>query len=992
MRDFFSADIRQILAHAIELAEQYQCAVVNPALFILSWLELSPSHCPSTAALFRAGANLERFRKEAQFHLEKLDSEGLSAVVLANFEQEISIDLRQLFQTSFGIARSLSCELITLEHVLLAVCRGKNKAATYLIRSGCDIYGLGCKLWGLRDGSKLETPADNLLAVYPVKLSEQLTEPTVEKICFEQGLVKLAGFSEDCSAALRLSLDNAGARNAGYVEVVDLLRVLCATLPYPYLQIAAKNELSGTRIKVVTNPSPEIKRPLLFLISFSSDLQNILRLAREMAEQKCWPQVEIPHLFYAVLIGAGEDTKTLLSTSCNLEALTLEVEEALDGVFNEAKDNPIVDESGETFGCTMKDALDLPLSVAALAMLIHAGRFTFMLKSKSAVEIRTLLFAFCQVEARAFDFKLDFNRILMDWDKADCKQGDLLALPVSEPLVKVLREAARVALGAPGTLITPAHVLLAMTRLPQADFLDALADIPVSNLQVKVFLDYLFEHDKLVWKPPLQLVAKNKNPASKSNPEPEAGQTKERSLPDNCSPPFVETLARALVDGQLQGLELTGITRLLNYVLSSELIQLTEPVSTLDNVTSEQISERTQFTGQVYDFLQRASFRARNLGLPLNHWIFLYSVAVEMPYVLRNMVPCLNNLAADALKDAFKRRICDASEREALAQSLRADLAAWAGFDAASAGIWRQAEMVISQKNLAIFRDEFLLLEIFSHLTKTDSLLLPMLNIQRRSVERLANKLNRPENLLSLRQPSSIDPLEIIMRAGAIAHSSGLDEINTESLLLALCSMSNSNSAWILGNLLINDRRLEEAITSQRQGKNVEVGDVKLAAYRGALPSKGAGLYKLEEALKCARESASATKYGEIRAGHLFIGLIYTDKQLAECLENCTGYSKDQFWNFVCMHLYPEARGPYHDKGIINSDEVDEVLQQVHGERLRNSEAYPLELIDVFDVVCTLSQNSVDHKNDVHRLFESLELELETIRQNVLASYVRLAS
>jgi hypothetical protein len=267
-----------------------------------------------------------------------------------------------------------------------------------------------------------------------------------------------------------------------------------------------------------------------------------------------------------------------------------------------------------------------------------------------------------------------------------------------------------------------------------------------------------------------------------------------------------------------------------------------------------------------------------------------------------------------------------------------------------------------------------------------------MLNIQKRSVERLANKLNRPENHISLRQSTSVDPLEIIMRAGAVAHKFALEEIDTESLLLALCSMSNSNSAWILGNLMISDYRLEKALANFRQGKNVEVVDIKLSQDQSGLLAKDAGLYKLEEAISCARESASATKYGEIRAGHLFIGLIYTDKQLAECLESCSGYSKDQFWNFACMHLYSEARGPYHQNGIVNSAEVDEVLQRVHGARLSRCDGQILELVDVFDFLCLLRQNSADHKNDVHRLFESLELELETIRQNVLAMYARRAS
>jgi hypothetical protein len=213
-------------------------------------------------------------------------------------------------------------------------------------------------------------------------------------------------------------------------------------------------------------------------------------------------------------------------------------------------------------------------------------------------------------------------------------------------------------------------------------------------------------------------------------------------------------------------------------------------------------------------------------------------------------------------------------------------------------------------------------------------------------------------------------------------------QMNPEHVVLGLCRIRDGNSAWILGKMMIDAEvvkntlfRAEGKITPATAGSQA-----RSSSKNNALGPFGS-FAQLSEALLTARESASATKCGEVRSGHLLVGLIFADRQLADCIKKRTGLDREQVWGKVSSILYPQARGPFHGQGIEQSQEVSEVLQMVHDRRYARESATPLELIDVFNVLLVNAT-----RYDVGRLFEVLFIDVEELRQNVLAMYARRAS
>lgn len=988
MREFFSPDLKQILAQSVKLTGELGCKRVNSALLLLGWMELLPDNCRGTQLLLQHGATLKQVRREALFHLEMSDKlERLRQEVsgqAANSEPEFTEDLLDLLQTSFEICRRLRLEQIAPEHLLMAITRGKNKAGFYLTQAGCDVRSLRSALWEVSRETKLEELA-NLPVLRDSDLASFDDVPGRQQTYYEDGLIKLIGFSEGCSAVLRQSLESAKVRRADYVEIVDVLAELCAVLPYPYQQIAAKNDLTASQVVALTETKPSSNHILVFLFSFSPDLDRVLLRAREIAEKSLSPLVELPHLFYAILTSSVEETRLLLPKVCKLEPLLVEFEDALDGSFAAIDYVELK---------TVQDALALPLTDQALSTLIHAGRFTFMLRNKSSLTTKTLFYSFCFVETESGRFNLPTSRIDMGWTEGlkgnSAEQGDLLALTLSDNVVKVLKEASRVALGEPGALIHPAHMLLALTRIADQDFVDCLAEMPATNLQVRLFLDHLFDQNKLAWKPPVQLVSGGKRGASLVLASPLSaaaqmdakGETAPgRSLPDNCTVAFRETLKNCLDDCLEIGVEICGFTRTLEYVLSSPLMQLTRREERRVDTQSKILTAK--FADPVYHLLHKASFRSRNLGLPLNHWSFLLTVATDKPFDLKGSLSFLSSFSDFDLRDIFKRLLPSISAREVLCEPLRENPAAWAGFSKRAAAIWQDAELAMREKNIETFQDEYLLLAICRYWKKEQPQILQALKIECRDVERLVNKINRPESAISFRRPCSANAIEIIFKAErAVCWSNGR-EVEPHDLLLVISQMRQSNSAWILGTLLLDEWVVENAVQKVLESEKLKER-VKKASWQH-LP-KSPGLYSLEDALQSARESASATRYGELRTGHLFVGLLYSDKQLAECMEKCTGFGKDQIWSLVSMHLYPDARGPYHQGGIRNSDGVNTILQRVHEFLSVQSAGNSLELIDVFEILLSSRE-----EEDMQQLFSELDVELDYVLKNVTALYERQA-
>lgn len=997
MREFFTPELKQILAQSVKLTGQLGCNRVNSALFLLAWMEALPENCRGTQLLLQHGATLKQVRREALFHLEMSDKiERLRQEVAGqavNFEPEFTEDLLELLQTSFEICRRLRLEQIAPEHLLMAITRGKNKASFYLSQAGCDVRGLRSILWEVSRETKLEELAN--LPILRDSDRESFDDvPSRQQTYYEEGLIKLVGFSEGCSTVLRQSLESAKVRRADCVEIVDVLAELCAALPYPYQQIAAKNDLTASQVVAVTETKPGSSDVLVFLFSFSPDLDRVLLRAKEIAEKSLSPLVELPHLFYAILTSNVEETRLLLPKVCKLEPLLGEVEDALDGSFAAIEPSALVIENSYVELKTAQDSLSLPLTEQAMATLIHAGRFTFMLRNKSSVTTKTLFYSFCCVEIKSSRFNLPTSRIAMDWAPGlqgnSSEQGDLLALPLSDAVVKVLKEASRVALGEPGALIHPAHILLALTRIADQDFVDCLAEMPATNLQVRLFLDYLFEQNKLVWKPPVQLVAGGKRSGSPvlTSPLPAAEQTDSKSeavtglsLPDNCTVAFRETLENCLADCVEIGVELCGFTRTLEYVLSSPLMQLTRRGERSVDPQSKILTAK--FTDPVYHLLHKASFRSRNLGLPLNHWSFLLAVATDKPFDLKGSLSFLSSFSDFDLRDVFKRLLPSVSAREVLSEPLRENPAAWAGFSKRAAAIWQDAEQAMREKNIDTFQDEYLLLAICRYLEKEQPQILQALKIECRDVERLVSKIHRPESAISFRRPCSANAFEIIFKAERNVFWLKGQEVEPHDLLLVIAQMRESNSAWILGTLLIDSWMMEAAVHAVLEAEKLKERGEK--ANLQQVP-KSPGLYRLECALQSARESASATRYGELRTGHLLVGLLYSDKQLAECMEKCSGFGKAQIWSLVSMYLYPDARGPYHQGGIRNSDGVNTILQRAHEFLSGGNAGKSLELIDVFEILLSSKE-----EEDLQQLFSQLDIEVDYVLKNVVALYSREA-
>lgn len=953
-----------MFARAVELARSIEAQEIAPSLFVLALLE---NEALEERQVFQeTGLNLDRLRELVCVEPRRTDKVPV--------EPEISSELRQCLHRSFELSRSLHEEELSTRTILVGMLERDELLLSLLKRCGVDTDELRMRLLGV-----VELPLSKKLSLIEKAGGLSRSPYYSDNLHYKDGHVCLEGFSDEISLLLSQSLERAQLRGAESVGILDVLPVVVEKLEFPYKRLAEKLQLDRVEAEVIETAESEVEAGvtkkasrLSFLGDFDGDLRSAIARARAIAGEIDQAVVDLPLFFFVILTGDYKSLRSLLKDRVDLKVLVQALENSIKGQ--------------RATGCmpmillTAEDMLSLPLSEAAMKVARSAVKASTEFRLNRTVCTEDLLLSLTLVEPELPKNNLSWQQIAkhtnllnrnepFNPDSLDVAEK-LSQFKLSANTALVLQEACRVALLEDDDKIYPAHILLALTRVPESGYHKILQGLEVSPLKVRVILEKLFDRDSLRWKPALSKSENNdRSKKEKWSTHKQTGRPVD--FPNNCAHYFQQQLNECLKQGMKSEMHSVGLVGLVQYILASDAFLFNDlllsqfPTTAKSKAASIEITQsiNIDFTEQVHMLLRKASNLSRSRNVQLSAWSFMVVVSGEYPSIVRDLIPTLVSFNSPTLVATFERiwQAAIISERQLTDVSDKPFELLSFSDDARK--VWQEANELTASHGKEDFIDAYLLLGAVQFLQRQNPTLLEATGLKLDDVDRMLRKSRRPKPG-SAEAAVPVLPAMLAFFAEAMAAISASQYVQVEHLLLALAHIPKCSAAIVLGNLMIDRTRLRDAILKS------QAADSKRQP--ACIDTKRDDLYKLETALKTAKEFAVATKCGEIYCGHLLVGLVFADEKLAGCFEKCLGFNRDLLWQNIGQILYPSAKGPFHERIVPSSKEVDELLRSLHD---KYSEARPFALVDV--VYCMLDAG---RQCDAAEFFKSLQIDPEDLR------------